>query len=176
MKLRPILTALITVVCGLWPLMGLAEIPTEAKVFDNGKKCQISIRYSKGAVGGRPLTASDVKWLMSQPGGVQRFRDMNPNLHSGWLKKFIADNKPFTQLPLESPSGTKACRALEEMAKQLTDRAKNREWPNEDSQSVMIEGLMPGKIPPLDGSIADSGGHDAGANTPTLVLGSGARQ
>ncbi|MBX3017335.1 MAG: hypothetical protein KF767_05555 [Bdellovibrionaceae bacterium] len=160
MKVRWRFHFLLSLAVGLSPLASSAVTPAEVKVFDNASgNCQVSVGYTQGAVKSRQMNINDVKWLMTQPGGIAMFADLHPNMNKDWLDKLVAQNKPFNQAQIVAPSGSKACRALAEMAKRLNERAKSKQWPDEDTQELIIGSLSEAKYPPLNGAVNSSGGQ-----------------
>lgn len=162
---RIFLSLAITLVLGLLPLMAEAVVPDGANFLENKNrsgKCGVFVNYSKGAVKSRQMNVADVKWLISQPGGVAMFADISPKMNKVWLEKLIAQNDPMKQFAIEAPDGSKACRTLSQMADRLDQRAKAKAWADEDSQSLIIGSLQEANYPPFE----ESGPAPARASIP----------
>lgn len=151
------------------PLVSFAVTPDSAKFTENDEgsgKCTISINYKKGTVKSRYLNVSDVKWLMSQPGGVAMFSDISPKLTKSWLEKLVATNPPTKQVAFQSNDGSKGCRALGEMAKRLNQRAKDKKWDEESTQDLLVGGMQRAKFPPFESETPAGGVGASGGSTP----------
>lgn len=165
---RLALSLLLTLVVGILPHIAEAVTPSAVRVFDNADgKCQVSVRYTQGAVQSRQMNINDVKWLMTQPGGVAMFADLHPNMNKEWLESLIAQNKAFNQVQVVGPSGSKACRTLEDMAKRLDERAKAKKWQDEDTQELIIGSLREAKYPPLNGTASPGAGQQPAQSSGT---------
>lgn len=167
MKVRVLLSVLIILGLGAAPLAAEAVVPAGAQLLENkgGEgKCAIYVNYTQGAVKSRQMNVNDVKWLMSQPGGIAMFADLHPRMDKAWLEQLIALNKPMNQFAIEAPDGSKACRTMAEMAKRLDERAKKKQWAEENTQELIVGGLLEANYPPF---ASNSGAAPAGTTAGT---------